>query len=175
MDKLKVYELIKSSPAGGRYDPILMMAIVAQESSFDETAVRMENDFRRRYLLHKTTWPTTSSVLLATSFGLMQMLGESLLEVGYFEFFQDWYNTRNVVSPLIQPRSQIGIVKAIDEYMLHPDWHIRFGMTHFEKKMNLAHADQTLALGYWNGDQSGEYAALVMKHYDELKATGLYT
>lgn len=166
MNKKQVFEIIVSqSPP---VDTKLILAIAEQESTFDETAVRMENGFYDRYIRHRTTFATTSSVLLSTSYGLMQMLGESLLEVGYFEFFKDYANAKAGFQVIMDARSQIGITKGIDEYMLHPDWHIKTGIQHFTKKLGLAHSNIETALQYWNGGGNALYSKEVMARWEKF-------
>ena len=179
MDKTKVYEIIKEENKPYGFDPVLLLAIVEQESDFDETSSRMENKFKERYLKHLQTLSTTSAILLSTSYGLMQTLGESLLEDGYMEFFQDWYNEKYDVIRTggipLRGRSQIGVVKAIDEYMIHQDWQIRFGIKHFKLKYDLAHADQNKTLLFWNGGGNPNYPIEVMAKYENLKGSALFS
>ena len=172
MDKLQIYQIIKKENESYGFDPILLLAIVDQESSFDETSLRMEDGFQERYLKHLKDLPTTSSVLLSTSYGLMQTLGESLLEDGYMEFFQDWYKDK--YQQEIRGRSQIGIVKSIDEFMIHQDWQILYGIKHFKKKWDLAHGDRHKALLGYNGGGRPAYATEVLTKYDKWVASKFF-
>lgn len=172
MDKLQIYQIIKKENEAYGFDPILLLSIVEQESSFDETSLRMEDGFQERYLKHLQDLPTTSSVLLSTSYGLMQTLGEALLEDGYMEFFQDWYKDKYAQE--IRGRSQIGIVKSIDEFMIHQDWQIRYGIKHFKKKWDTAHGDRHKALLGYNGGGKPSYPIEVLIKYDKWVATKFF-
>jgi soluble lytic murein transglycosylase-like protein len=65
-------------------DPALVCAVAEQESGWNPWAIRFEPAFERRYI-HPTLpeAPTTLELTKAMSFGLMQIMGEVAIELGF--------------------------------------------------------------------------------------------
>lgn len=86
------------------FDPKLILAICEQESGFEPTARRMENGFFRKYI-EKRDYNELDELLLSCSYGLMQVMGMSLVEMKLIdinEIYQELYNF------LMKPHLQIG-------------------------------------------------------------------
>ena len=68
----------------GALDPVLVCAVIEQESNWNPFAVRFEPAFEARYI-HPAVpaSPTTLELTKAMSFGLMQMMGEVAIEFGW--------------------------------------------------------------------------------------------
>jgi len=134
-------------------DPKLALAICQQESAYNEKAMRLENGFLVRYVLPMNLASTVAGQF-ATSWGLMQMMGESLHELGYFSADQ----------------TPEGITKAINLYMITPRDQVQKGCEWFAKKLALARGDEWKALCYWNGDVDGTrgYANAVLAKMAKL-------
>lgn len=65
-------------------DPILVCALAAHESSWNPWACRFEPGFLSRYVHPANpSAPTTREITLATSFGLLQIMGEVAVEFGF--------------------------------------------------------------------------------------------
>src|SRR5689334_21840824 len=111
MDAKEVYKLCKFYVPKYGIDPVLMLGLVEQESSYEDDAARLENAFYHRYTAPDSL-ATTSEILLACSFGLTQLMGESLKEMKFFEWYWDWYiANKGSKLPGDYPFGQICIVK----------------------------------------------------------------
>jgi hypothetical protein len=133
---------------------------------YRDKSARLEQGFYTHYT-EQENYSTTTEVLLATSYGLTQMLGESLKETGYFDW---WFAHQTPVSQAFLgfAMQDIAVVKAINEYMEHPEWQVERGCMWLDKKRKLAHGDLDKALDYYNGDMTGKYRALVKGRRDKL-------
>jgi hypothetical protein len=107
--------------------------------------------------------------LFALSFGLTQMMGESLYERRFFQWHYDNVIATNAIQKpdegfwhvFSQPLQNLHVAYAIDEYCAHPGWQVEWGCKHLAVKRDLAHGQTIPMLRYWNGDISGA------KHYAE--------
>lgn len=143
-------------------DPMLLAAIVEQESSEDNSEARLENKYYRKYV-RPMDLATSSEVLLAASYGLMQMMGLSLKEIGYF----DDYAAKN--GNVYPPLSQMNVCKGVDDFMIDETAQIEYGAKWFRSKLKKAAGNVPAALGYWNGDKTGKYSGEVLARYERLK------
>lgn len=131
-----------------------------KKGEFEPDVARLEQGYYRRYV-ENLELATTSEILLSASYGIMQMMGLSLKEAGYFH----WYFMKQTEERrrfLGNPLSQLCIVSAIDDYVVNLEWMIRWGCGWLDSKIKLAGGDIKKGLGYWNGDKSGKYAAEVL-------------
>ena len=166
MKRDDVWAIVKRTAPLYEFDPLLFLALCEQESIdpdeptiYRDRAARLEQGFYVNYT-EKEDFATTTEVLYATSYGLTQMLGESLDHVGYFDW---WFSLQTPMSQafLQSAKQDIAVVKAINEYMTHPEWQIERGCMWLKKKQKLAGSDTTKMLRLWNGDISGAH------HYAE--------
>src|SRR5579871_3408235 len=88
MTKDEIIALERQKAGEHGLDPALVCAVIEQESAFDTMALRMEPGFERRYIKNLHLGPS-ESVLRATSFGLMQVMGEVARENGFKGDFDD--------------------------------------------------------------------------------------
>ena len=146
-----VNELCKIISPKYNIRPSLMMAICEQESSFDETAVRLENGFYRKYV-RPMELPTIVEILLSASYGLTQTIGESLYELKYFSNANDVHL----------------VTDQLEAYMRSPAMQIEMGCKWFSKKLELAKGDISKALLFWNGGANKNY------HYEVLEKEKKY-
>jgi len=129
----------------------LVAAIIMQESSGNPWATRFEPNFYAKYIANKSraTLPgfvpssdvitiTTEKYWRATSFGAMQIMGETAREAGYYEN---------------------ELVKLLD-----PEIGINWGCKYFAKCMKLAKGSEERALLFYNGGGNLEYPKLVKNH-----------
>lgn len=96
-------KIIKSEAAKINIDAVIVAAIVAQESAGDVYAFRFEPGFLRRYIAGRSSqdlggrWPEPTGnaerderlnrlhrVHLASSWGLMQVMGQTAVELGFW-------------------------------------------------------------------------------------------
>jgi len=169
MDKRAVLSLCKKYAAPAGIDPLTFLALIQRESSFNEAVPpRLEPAFAKRYTF-KQDLATSSEVLLACSYGLTQMMGQSLLERGYFKYFIGWHNAKYPLStPLTIFDSQMAICKGVDQYAIEPEWHVEWGVKHFLTKLAFAKGDVHKALQAWNGGGNPHYADEVFTFREQL-------
>ena len=123
-------------------DPVLVKAVVEQESSWNPEAYRYEPAFFEHYIVPLNLKDATEANGRAISWGLMQVLGEVAREVGYSGEF---------LTSLLTP--EIGL---------------EYGCRHLANKLKAAGGDVTKALLLWNGGGAPAYAEQVlarMKNY----------
>jgi soluble lytic murein transglycosylase-like protein len=75
--------LARAAAEKHRLDPALVCALCHQESSWKPWAVRYEPEFFERYISHMKGVSPTEMQLRATSFGVMQILGQTAREFGF--------------------------------------------------------------------------------------------
>lgn len=120
---------------------VLICAIVEQESGWDSLALRYEPAFYERYIVPLGLQSEVLGKARATSWGLMQVMLESVFEIGY-----------NGDGPGLQ----------------EPAMGLEWGCRLFAKKLLRANGDPHQALVYWNGGGNPLYPGQVidrMPHY----------
>jgi soluble lytic murein transglycosylase-like protein len=84
MDIIGLTNLAKDHAKKCNLDPALVCAVVEQESSWSPWAMRFEPGFLRRYIKPPVPEaPTTGEIARATSWGLLQIMGQVALEMGF--------------------------------------------------------------------------------------------
>ncbi len=139
MTKQDVYYLCYKAGEKYKLDPMLLLAIVEQESSYKLDAIRFEKAFYERYT-RPMDYDMLVELALAYSFGLMQTMGESLREMDYFTAFDS--NTVN---------------RQLTEYLASPEQQIELGARWFTRKLKAAGGNIEKALSYWNGGGNLHY------------------
>ena len=171
--RLEVFDLCKQIAPKHGFDPFLIMAICEQETEKDKKdpdvyrpdVARLEQNFYRRYVL-PADFSTTTEVLLSASYGIMQMMGQSLYERGFFA----WHLAQLPKSgTFVDPVQNIHVAYALDNYCEHPEWNIEWGCRHLSEKRKKSGGSEIKMLGLWNGDMSGKYANEVMTRIPLLK------
>lgn len=155
------------------FDPAFIYAVCLKEGgkdsagNFDPSIARMEQGYYRRYT-EPMDYATTTEILLAASYGVMQMMGLSLKESGYFQFYfkQVADDFRKIIQ---EPFSAFAVQAGLNAYCVHIDWMVEFGCKWMDNKRTLADGNVIKMLGLWNGDRSGKYASDVLKIYNGLK------
>lgn len=131
--------LAKVAAATAGLDSVLVCAVIEQESSWDTWAYRYEPAFFKNYVVGLYTAgkiDLTEAEMRATSWGLMQLMGQCAREDGY---------TGKFLSTLCDPATGI-------------EW----GCKHLVRKMAAARNDPARALQLWNGGGNPNYAAEVL-------------
>lgn len=108
----------------------LVCAVCERESSWNPNATRFEPAFQKHYV-DKLHLPPTEAKQRATSYGLMQLLGEVARELGY----------KGDIPALCDPATGL-------------EW----GCRHLANKLREAHGDMHAALQRWNGGGNPNYA-----------------
>lgn len=153
----QIYALCKTFAPQYGYDPLMILAQIEQESSYNEFDPRLEEHYCERYIetdpVLKDATPSVQA-LMATSFGYGQLLGHSLYQLDYF------FSTDSVT-----------VVTLLDKYVGTPEDQVRT-MCQWMKKKQMQGTSHTVddALRRYNG--SSDYPPLVYARYKKLK--GIY-
>lgn len=154
MTKSEVWTICCDVVARNGLDPYLIMAIIEQESGYDQYARRLEQGFFRRYT-EPANMDEVSEVLLAVSWGLMQTMGESLRALG---LFGDDAAVNSTVSAMVLTR-----------YLNDPKEQIQRGCQWYQKKLTAAGGNIRLALLKWNGGGNPLYPDEVFRRELRLR------
>ena len=157
MTRDEVYEICKKVAPRYKYDPILILAICEQESAYDHTEVRLEQNFYRRYI-RKQEFATTVEVLFSASYGLMQVMGWSLHKMGCF---RDPLS----VKTLFNIDFNVHVTHKLDLYMVNPEKQVEYGTRWLKLKQGLGTIEK--GLERYNG--SSAYPPQVLTRYEKLK------
>ena len=135
-------EKAKSKAALYGLDPALVCAVCEQESGWDCWAMRYEPAFFVRYIAHQPNLTDTERQARATSWGLMQVMGEVARELGFSHKFL--------------------------AMLCDPDICLTVGCNKLSKCLAAAGGVEAEALMKWNGGGNPEYAMQVLarkEHY----------
>jgi soluble lytic murein transglycosylase-like protein len=135
MTQEEMIALARAAAARHALAPEIVCAICEQESSWNPWAIRYEPAFRQRYVA-PLGLATTEEVARSTSWGLMQLMGETAREAGFVEKF---------ISALAEPATGLD-----------------FGCAVLAEKFRRAAGDASRALELWNGGANPDYAAQVL-------------
>ena len=83
MLRTRYFPEIAKAAADYRLDPVLVEAIVVQESAGNADAFRWERDFWNRLLKPKPEWASKNPRRVSSSYGLMQIMFPVAVERGY--------------------------------------------------------------------------------------------
>ena len=138
MDNSALIALAKQSAESHQLFGHIICAICEKESSWQQFAYRYEPAFFTKYvdaLIDAEHLTLTEAHGRATSWGIMQTMGQSVREIGY----ADW------LPALCDPATGI-------------EWGCRL----FERKLGHANGNYTNALSLWNGGGDLSYAPSVL-------------
>lgn len=116
-------------------DPKLVCAVCEQESSWNPWAVRYEPAFYLRYIAPMNLANATEAQMRSTSFGLMQIMGQTAREFGFCEHF---------LSELCDP-----------------DTGVEYGCKKLQKCFSV-HGDAETSLLAYNGGSNPNYPSQVL-------------
>jgi hypothetical protein len=151
MQRDDVWTICKQFAPPFGIDPLLALALCEQESNYSETAIRLEQG----YLRYVRTFSPLIQALFSTSWGLTQMMGDSLNQVGFYHWHFDTQTNDHEHSMLVMPMSEMSVAYALNEYLLNPDWQVQWGLKFFN---DVKHQD----LLKWNGGGDPQYPAKVL-------------
>ena len=121
-------------------DPALVCAVCAHESDgWQQYAVRYEPGFYKKYIEPMMALTLTEKTMRATSFGLMQIMGETARELGF---------TGRFLTELLDP------INAVT-----------YGCKKLKRELDKHQGDVNQALLAYNGGGDSQYPNLVMAHY----------
>lgn len=167
MDKALIYPHCRTAGADLNIRPSLLLAICQQESSFNESEMRLENGFYRKYT-RPMRWASTTEALFAVSYGLMQVMGQSLYEDGFFRWHFEQKDDRYRAFYDNDEMHEIHVVKAINALMDNPEWQVRWGAIHLSGKLRKAKGEIPKALLYYNGGGNPHYDDEVLAKETQL-------
>ena len=137
MDVIALVNLAKDQAKQLLLDPALVCAVVEQESGWNPWAMRFEPMFLAHYVKPSLPEaPTTGEIARATSWGLMQIMGQVALESGFEGRFY---------SELCDPA--VGLL---------------WGSKKLQHCLDARGGDQEKALLMWNGGGNPEYPNQVL-------------
>jgi soluble lytic murein transglycosylase-like protein len=143
-DQLQPFAIAAAKAHG--IDPALVCAVCNHESGWHQWAVRYEPAFYEKYIAKMAGLSQTEMTMRATSFGLMQIMGQVAREQGF---------SGDYLSELLDPlqnceRGCIKLAQCLDR----------------------ANGIVTTALSLYNGGANKEYPSLVMRYYPFYKGIG---
>jgi soluble lytic murein transglycosylase-like protein len=119
-------------------DLSLLCAVIEHESSWNPWSIRFEPAFESRYIKPALpAAPSTLELTKAMSFGLMQIMGETAIELG----FQGKFLSQ----------------------LCDPGYGVDFGCRKFRRCLDQAGNSETLALLRYNGGSDNTYPVTVIK------------
>jgi len=160
--KEQIFAICEQIAPKYNFEPSLIKALVLQESgknkdgTFAPDKARLEQGYYIKYVEGKNELATTSEILFAASYGITQMMGLSLKEAGFFEFYFNQLNS-GIRHLFVSPLSQFNIPSALDAYCESLGWQIEWGCKWLDRKRTLAKGDIIRMLSLWNGDSSPEH------------------
>ncbi len=87
MTQEQLYAVARSAALNASLDPKLVQAVCEHESSWNPWAVRYEPGFYQTYISAMKGLTATEMTMRATSFGLMQIMGQVAREKGFGDKF----------------------------------------------------------------------------------------
>lgn len=169
-------------PVAKRYglNPYLMLAIAQQEceknpknsNEYMLDYARLEQGFYRRYTV-KHEFATTTEILLAASYGAFQVMGQSLLELGWFyDEFQK--QSEQYKKFHVNPTGETNIPKALNRYCVSPVEQVDTACRWLDRKIKLLKVDASeqnwnRILLAWNGGANPSYGESVIARIASLK------
>lgn len=135
ISKADAIELAKTTAVTAGLSPAIVCGVCERESSWFQYSLRYEPAFEAKYLKKLKLTDATEQNLRATSFGLMQILGQVARELGYS-----------------------GPLGGLCE----PALGIKYGCAKLAAALKKAKGDYTAALLAYNGGANAQYAAEVL-------------
>ena len=150
MTQNQCYEMCKKIAPQFGFDPILILAVCKQESSFGENMrARYEDGYRKTYV-EKFSFNIATELLFSFSYGIMQVMGLTLWEMGYFG----------------KAKNAADIANLISVFAISYEEQLTQGCKCLKQKLGKGPIDH--ALYKYNG--SWEYPPLIFAHADKLAA-----
>ncbi len=142
MNQDQLILIAKRAAEAHQIDPALVCAVCAHESKWNFWAVRYEPAFYDRYVKSMVLRETEKQTR-ATSFGLMQIMGQVARELG---FGRDYLTE-----------------------LLDPETNVEYGCQKLHHCLDRTAGDVNKALLLYNGGGSPEYPSLVLAHINNYR------
>jgi soluble lytic murein transglycosylase-like protein len=140
----QLYAVARSGALNAGLDPALVMAVCQHESSWNPWAVRFEPGFYRTYT-SAMKLPETEKTMRATSFGLMQIMGQVAREKGFDEPF---------LTALCDPLNGV-----------------MYGCRKLKECLDKENGSVSSALLRYNGGGDAKYPEMVLQYLPQFKGT----
>lgn len=127
--------LARAAAARHKLDPALVCALIEQESAWNPYAIRYEPAFRERYVVPLALAPT-EEIARATSWGLMQVMGQVARENGFRDAS---------LAELCSPTEGLDVGCAV-----------------LAAKLSAANGNVSKGLALWNGGAQPAYSSEVL-------------
>ena len=175
----QVWQAVKAEAPKHGLDPWLVMALFEQESEhpngdptrYDARIPRLEENYMLRYV-KPLGLSTVTTVLLSTSFGLPQMMGDSLRQAkdengqNFFEWFRDITNAMYAYDE--NALSSLNVAAALDYFCVQLPLMVKWSCIWLAGKIKQA-GSVNGGLDDWNGDHTGAYRNQVLARIGKLK------
>ncbi len=135
--------LAKQTAEAHQLDPLLVCAVIEQESAWNPFAIRYEPAFYEKYIVPLNLKSPTDAQARSISWGLMQTMGQVAIENGI-------------------------VVKFLSE-LCDPYVGLNAGCVILKSKLKRANGDVAKGLLYWNGGGNTYYPAQVMARMEKYK------
>lgn len=159
----------------------LMYAVAQQESAkdkqgnFNSAVCRLEQNFYVQYIANNPNPPfplltPSVKVLLSSSYGIYQLMGEVLRELKYFSMYSEL--NKSLLSPdgKAMPQLSLYITTALDEFTGNLDWMVGYACRFMDLKVKSASGDIRKALLLYNGGGRPGYATDVLERIKKITA-----
>jgi len=143
MTRDELIALAKQTATAHQLDPLLVCAVVEQESSWNPFAIRYEPAFYGKYIVPLNLKSATDAQARSFSWGLMQTMGQVAIETGV-------------------------VLKFLSE-LCDPYVGLNAGCTVLKAKLARANGDVAKGLLYWNGGGNAYYPSEVMARMDKYR------
>lgn len=143
MIKDELVDLAKQTALAHQLDPLLVCAVVEQESGWNPFAIRYEPAFYEKYIVPLKLKNATDAQARSFSWGLMQTMGQVAIEAGVAVRFLS-----ELCDPYVGLNAGCVILKA---------------------KLARAGGDIAKGLLYWNGGGNSYYPSEVMARMEKYK------
>lgn len=143
MTRDELIALAKQTALAHQLDPLLVCAVVEQESAWNPFAIRYEPAFYDRYIVPLNLKSSTDAHARSISWGLMQTMGQVAIENGV-------------------------VVKFLSE-LCDPHVGLNAGCVILKAKLARAGGDIPKGLLYWNGGGNPKYPDEVMARMERYR------
>jgi len=182
-NKSDVFEMCEKIAPKYKFEPSLIKALCQQECEhrvvgkdgklhfnpdiFRADKVRLEQNYYDKYVERQNEFASTTEGLFALSWGIMQIMGLSLKELKFFEWFFDQQSEATKIF-LGNPYSELTVPKALNWLVVNLDAMVEWGCKWLDRKRTLAKGDINKMLDFWNGCSDGSYHKEVLEKQKNL-------
>lgn len=167
----QIQESSKAIAPSFGFEAPLITAIAKQECMqrdglFDASVSRLEQNFYSLYVEKKLTLASTVEAQFATSWGVWQIMGLSLYELKFFEWYFNTVPSAQWKQVLKDPLSPLTVTEALNWFAGHLNSQCEYACKHLATKREKANKlsefkgekdKQRMMLLLWNGGGDPQY------------------